>query len=63
VEKLKNFKGGEKNLLILMTANPGKKNWADGVRNFNEKFQALHLTPLTEPMEYPEYFFLGLLRV
>ncbi len=63
VEKLVNLRNGEKYLLILMTANPGMKDWEDGLRKFNGKFQPLHLTPLTEPMNYPEYFFLGLLRV
>ena len=63
VEKLVNLKSGEKYLLILMTANPGMKDWEDGVRKFNGKFEPLHLTPLTKPMKYPEYFFLGLLRV
>ncbi|MBI2587111.1 MAG: hypothetical protein HYW28_14760 [Rhodospirillales bacterium] len=49
-------------LLILMTKNPEKKDWDAGIEIFNRKFSPYLLRPLTQPTDYPDSFFLGLLR-
>lgn len=59
-------KSGDKFMLVLYTPKPNPKKWNDGVNNFNKKFSKnlqCSLKPLTEPDDYPDYFFLGLLRV
>lgn len=63
VEKLlKIRKDGEKFMLILLTENPGFKKWNVGVEKFN-KSSPVAVCPLTNPGDYPDYFFLGLLYV
>ena len=62
VEKLKQI-SGNKYLIILTTANPGTDAWFEGVKQFNDKFAPLNVTPLTEPKDYPMHYFSGLLSV
>ena len=49
--------------LILMTANPGLADWEAGIEKFNEKFAPLKLSSLTSPIEFPDVYHLGLLKV
>ena len=62
VEKLKQV-SGNKYLIILTTANPGTDAWFEGVKQFNDKFAPLSVTPLTEPKDFPMHYFSGLLSV
>ena len=62
VEKLKRV-SGNKYLMTLTTANPGTKAWFEGVKQFNDKFAPLSVTPLTEPEDFPTHYFLGLLSI
>jgi len=63
VEKLNDISNSTKFLLILTTANPGTNDWSAGVDNFNKKFRPLYLKSLTDPIEYPSFYFLGLLEI
>jgi hypothetical protein len=68
VEQLMKINGGDgaKFILVLCTDNPGSKDWNSGVEKFKHKFPqlAVHsVHSLTNPDNYPEYFFLGLLHV
>jgi len=62
VEKLASVRSGNKYLWILMTQNPGENDWASGMKKFNEKFRPLHVDPLTQPTNFPDFYFLGLLK-
>jgi hypothetical protein len=62
-EKLNKVSKDRSYLLILATANPGINDWDAGVRKFNEKFSPLRLVSLIEPDSFPEFYFLGLLRI
>jgi len=62
-EKLVEVKEGSKYILILATANPGEKEWLNGIVRFNDKFSPLLLESLTNPTEFPQSYFLGLLEV
>ena len=46
-----------------MTANPGLADWEAGIEKFNEKFAPLKLSSLTSPIEFPDVYHLGLLKV
>ena len=67
VEKLLKIRGdGAKFMLVLCTDNPGSEDWNSGVQKFNNKFSQnlqCSLNSLTNPDDYPDYFFLGLLHV
>ena len=54
---------GDKFMLVPFTPKPGSKDWNAGVRDFNTMFAPLAVRSLTNPDDYPDYFFLGLLRV
>jgi hypothetical protein len=54
---------GDKYMLVPFTPNPGSEEWDSGVDKFNGEFPALLVRSLTNPDDYPEFFFLGLLRV
>ena len=54
---------GDKFMLVPFTPNPGSEAWKAGVDKFNTKFSTLFVRSLTNPGDYPEYFFLGLLHV
>ena len=62
-EKLSGISNGGKFLLILTTANPGINDWSTGVNKFNRKFSPLHLRSLTNPADFPNFYYLGLLEV
>ena len=63
VEKLNEIPDGEKFLLILTAKNPGMDDWSTGVDRFNEKFSPLHVESLTTPADFPDFYYLGLLKV
>jgi len=64
VEKLlKMRKDGDKFILVLCTKNPGPKEWNAGVNQLIPNFPPLAVRSLTNPGDYPDYFFLGLLHV
>lgn len=63
VDKLMSIKEGDRYLLILCTANPGTEDWVRGVTKFNDKFTNSRIKPLTDPAEFPPYYFLGVLQV
>lgn len=63
VEKLNKITDEGKFVLVLAVANPGLNEWSRGVDNFNRKFSPLHLKILTDPADYPDSYFLGLLNV
>ena len=64
VEKLLTIpSSGDKFMLIAFTPNPDCQPWADGITRFNAEFSPLSLHSLTNPDDYPKYFFLGLLEV
>jgi len=64
VEKLLKIPdGGDKFMLVLLTKNPGPEDWSCGVNEFNIKFPRLLVRSLTDPGDYPDFFFLGLLHV
>lgn len=62
VGKLLKISSGEKYLMVLATKNAGRAKWNDGVSVFNERFAPLHVDSLTNPDDYPDFFFLGLLE-
>lgn len=63
IEKLKIIKSDNKYVLISMTANPGRNGWYNGVQKFTKKFSNLEIESLTDPAEYEDFYFLGLLKV
>lgn len=64
VEKLLTIpEDGDKFMLVLLTRNPGAQGWNYGVGEFNTEFPRLAIRSLTNPDDYPKYFFLGLLHV
>ncbi|MBA7501445.1 hypothetical protein ES706_00015 [subsurface metagenome] len=63
VEKLSEISSGSKFILILITANPGIDDWTTGVDKFNRKFSPLHIESLTNPAEFPSFYFLGPLKI
>jgi hypothetical protein len=62
-QKLLRIPNGLKYILVLAVANPGSDDWSSGVEKFNSKFSPLHLTSITDPENFPESYFLGLLNV
>ena len=63
IEKLSNLNLGNKYMLILMTSNPGEIEWFNGIKKFNNKFSNLEIEGLTEPNEFKDFYFLGLLKI
>jgi len=62
IEKLLSIPSPHRYVLTLMASNPGTTDWKSGIARYNEKFHRC-LRPLTEPDEFPESFFLGLIAV
>lgn len=62
-EKLTNIKSNNKYMLIVTTANPGINDWYNGVQKFNNKFSNLKIESLTDPSEFNDFYFLGLLKI
>jgi hypothetical protein len=56
-------KDDDKFMLVPFTPNPGPEDWRAGVNLFNTNFPPLSVRSLTNPDDYPKYFFLGLLHV
>ena len=56
-------KDDDKFMLVPFTPNPGPEDWRAGVDLFNANFSPLSVRSLTNPDDYPKYFFLGLLHV
>jgi len=63
VRKLAIVQNEGKYLLVLATANPGDEEWQRGVTKFNKKFDPFHLETLNRPADFPDCFYLGLLKV
>ncbi|MCJ7422924.1 hypothetical protein MUP01_01470 [Candidatus Bathyarchaeota archaeon] len=61
--KLLRIPNGLRYILVLAVANPSSDDWSTGVEKFNSKFSPLHLTSITDPEDFPESYFLGLLNV
>ena len=53
----------DKFMLVAFTPNPRSEEWNAGVEAFNAEFSPLSVRSLTNPDDYPKYFFLGLLHV
>ena len=66
VVKLTKIASDDKYILILATKNPEyEKNgdWSQGVDKFNQKFAPLQIKSLTNPSDFPQSYFVGLLKV
>lgn len=66
VEKLTRIEHGDKYIFVLATKNPEyEKNgdWWQGVDKFNRKFSHLQIRSLTDPIDFPQSYYLGLLEV
>lgn len=63
VKKLKRLSKETNYTLILATANPGHDDWVKGIEKFNSKFAPLRVESLTEPNNFPEEYFIGLLKI
>lgn len=66
VDKLSKIVSGDKYVLVLATKNPEyEKNgdWSQGVDRFNQKFTPLQIKSITNPTDFPQCYFLGLLEV
>jgi hypothetical protein len=48
-------------ILVLLTANPGVKEWETGIEKFNRKFAPRRVESRTRPDMFPSTYFLGLL--
>ncbi|MFC1597271.1 hypothetical protein ACFL5Q_04950 [Planctomycetota bacterium] len=62
VQKLAALNTATRYVLILATANPGLADWQSAVAAFNQKFEH-DIASLTDPSDFPDSFFLGLLHV
>ena len=62
VQKLAALNTATRYVLILATANPRSSDWQSAVTAFNHKFEH-EIVSLTEPADFPDAFFLGLLHV
>jgi hypothetical protein len=66
VKKLCRVSNGGKFLLILAVINPivkDEEDWQNGINSFNKKFSPFYLTNLTNPIDFPECFHIGLIEV
>lgn len=52
-----------KYILILATANPGEDKWQKGMAKFNKKFTPINIETLLQPKDFPDYYYIGLLKV
>ena len=65
VVKLGKITSGDKYILILTTENPDRGDngdWSKGVDKFNQRFEPLQIRSLTDPSNFPQVHFLGLLE-
>lgn len=63
VDVLSKIPTGSKYILILYTPNPGSADWREGVECFNRNFRPLSVSPLTDAQQFPDAYFLGLLKI
>ena len=64
VDKLSRFEPEDgKWLLILMTDNPRDDLWQRGLERFHSKFCPRVLLPKSQPEQFPDSYFLGLLQI
>lgn len=63
VEKLAVNCPGARWILVLMTKNPGDRQWQEGLRKYSAKFGSPGLLAQSRPTTYPDSYFLGLLEV
>ena len=63
VENLINISNNGKFILILATKNPGIDDWTNGVNKFNTKFSPLNIKSITNPSDFPSFYYLGILHV
>ena len=50
-------------VLALLTTNPGEQDWRDGLAAYEARPDAIPLASRTDPSDFPNGFFLGLLEV
>lgn len=50
-------------ILVICTHNPGSKEWATYIDNFNKDYPPWKLIAKTSPRNYPKTYFLGVLQV
>lgn len=62
-KKLSDVNIGYKCIMILATKNPEHEDWQTGLDTFNRNFEHLRLYSCTEPVNFPESYFVGLLEV
>jgi hypothetical protein len=62
VDKLLAMSSPHKYMLLLTTARPSTAEWMAAIARFNVKFQPC-LRSLTDPSDFPDEFFLGLISV
>ena len=63
IAKLTNIKSDNQYMIIAMTANPRENDWHKGVQKFNNKFSNLRIESLTDPADFKDFYFLGLLKI
>ncbi|HXG06024.1 MAG TPA: hypothetical protein VNI77_01700 [Nitrososphaera sp.] len=63
VRKLLEIPNCDRWILIFATRNPGHNDWQDGVQAFHNKYARLSVVTETDPNQFPEYYFCGLLHV
>lgn len=63
VEKLLGIDSASRYVLILCTANPGSDPWEEGLARYAQKGGPGNVQCLTDPREFPEEFYVGLLKV
>lgn len=62
VEKLFLTPEGPKYLLVIATRNPGHDKWVEEIKRFNVRNAPFYVRAVTDPKDYPETYFIGLLR-
>jgi len=50
-------------MLLLLTANPGSRDWFAGIDKFNEKCHPRQIVSRSNPEDFPDTYFIGLLEV
>jgi hypothetical protein len=60
---MENKNPGGRWLLLLFTTNPGKDECNIGIEQFHSKWSPRKLVPMTDPDDFPDSYFLGLLEV
>ena len=50
-------------LFYLLTSNPGKEAWESGLERFHSKWSPRKLVSMTDPDDFPDSYFFGLMEV